>query len=107
MDSQSFGRLVDRRFGRCRNTLLKKGEEYATEDDRLHNFREAAKLRHTTMSDACLGMGMKHLISIIDIIRANSIGNALITQNVIDEKFGDAINYLLLLEACLTEEREK
>ena len=107
MNSKAFGLLVDERFAYCWNTLVKKGETYATDDDRLHNFREAAKLRHTTMSDACLGTGMKHIISVIDIVRAGSTGNALITKDVMSEKFGDAINYLLLLEACITEETEK
>jgi len=107
MNPNTFELLVNERFGQCWNILIEKGEEYATNDDQLHNFREVAKLRHTTMSDACLGMGMKHIISVIDIVRAISIGNALMTKAVIDKKIGDAINYLLLLEGCITEEMKE
>ena len=104
MNNNDFTAIVDSRFEKCRKVLIIKAKEYATNSDRLHNFEEAAKLRNTTKSDACLAMGMKHIVSIIDIVRSLSAGNAIITNEVINEKFSDAINYLLLLEACITLE---
>lgn len=107
MNNTDFKSLVDSRLAHCKKTLYTKALEYATEDKRLHNFEEAAKLKHTTMSDSCLSFSMKHIVSIIDIVRSLSVGNAIVTKEVIDEKFGDTINYLLLLEACITQEMKE
>ena len=50
-------------------------------------------------------MMVKHLVSIkdlLDMCEVRSFTNN-VTQELIEEKFGDAINYLILLEGMVTE----
>lgn len=107
MTPSDFNNLVEHRLEKCKDTLIVKAKEYASDNDRLHNFAEAAKLKKTTKSDCALSFGMKHIISIIDIVRAIQVGNAVVSECVIDEKIGDAINYFLLIEACITQEMKE
>jgi len=44
-------------------------------------------------------MMVKHLVSVFDLIE----GRIPTSQEMIDEKIGDMINYLILLEAVLKE----
>lgn len=44
-------------------------------------------------------MMMKHLVSVLDLIE----GSLPATEHMINEKIGDAINYLILCEAVLKE----
>ncbi len=100
MTHDDFEFLVGFRFEKCKETLLKKAKEYATEDERLANFKRGASLLNTTPAKIAMGYGLKHLISVIDMVE----GRLPITEELIDEKFGDALNYLVLLEACLKDQ---
>ena len=100
MKLEEFDRVVERRIGLIRQVLGVKAGEYATEADRLHNFKQGAALLRVSPSEACLSYMSKHLVSVIDLVKS---GNA--TQTQIDEKVGDAINYLILLEATEAEAR--
>ena len=52
---------------------------------------------------ALIGMLAKHLVSVLDMV--DSFGKEdLPTTSFIDEKIGDSINYLILLEAMLKED---
>jgi len=101
MDSKTFDEILISRINKMQRTLASKATEYAT-DDRLHNFKRAAELQGVTKEQACLGFMTKHLVSILDMIRDNAEGRR-ISQERIDEKIGDAINYLVLLEALFLE----
>ena len=50
---------------------------------------------------ALVGMLAKHLVSILDIVDA--IPKQIPTPALVEEKIGDAVNYLILLEALLKE----
>lgn len=101
-----FEKLLNRRLLLIRDTLHSKGDEYSTEEDRLHNFKEAAALTGEWSSKVLLGMLVKHWVSIQDLVSRDGMlllgGN--LPPALIDEKIGDAINYLILLEAVLKEE---
>jgi hypothetical protein len=105
MTHMAFDALLERRLELTRNVLAHKSGEYSTTEDRLHNFKRAAQLRGEPPHDALLGMLVKHWVSIEDI--ANSfcgrVRKLRAPDHVIDEKIGDAINYLILLEAILKE----
>lgn len=103
MTYDDFEFLVKFRFTKCQETLVKKATEYATEDERLANFKRGATLLNTTPAHIAMGYGLKHLISVIDMVE----GRLPVTEEMIDEKFGDAINYLVLLEACLKDQQPK
>lgn len=98
-DPSDFDQLVERRIKKIRSTLIAKGKEYASDNDRFYNFRVAARKRNTTPADALMGMKVKHEISIDDLI-AERIE---VTEALIDEKIGDNIVYFILLEGLLKE----
>ena len=103
MDSKTFDTIVTRQIDKSYDILADKGEEYATED-RLHNFRVSAKLQGTTMRHALAGMMAKHTTSVYDMIQDPiSYHDA----EKWDEKITDHINYLLILQAVLHEERKE
>ena len=100
MRNEYFEKLLNRRIESIRKTLESKGKEYAT-SDRLYNFKRASEISQTTPEKALFGMLNKHLVSVIDLIEGRLENKALI----VEEKIGDTINYLILLEAILEEER--
>lgn len=99
MQTEQFEKIIESQIERCRNTLVTKAVEYATED-RLHNFRVAAELAGTTPRQALAGMMAKHTVSIYDMCNAYKD----YPEDMWDEKIGDHLNYLLLLRAVVEEE---
>ena len=106
MNNTEFEKIVTEQFDSCRETLLKKAEEYADDTDRLHNFKIAAKLQGVTPLTALGGMMAKHTVSVYDLIRRHENGFE-IKKEMWDEKIGDSINYLLLMQGLLAEVRHK
>ena len=105
MTSERFNRVLDSVIKKCTDTLGKKAEEYAT-NDRLHNFKTAASLLNCSPIMALTGMMAKHTVSVYDLIQEHEQG-VYIPQELWDEKIGDSINYLILLSALITEEKEE
>lgn len=119
MDKVIFEEIVQEYQNLITDTLHSKGKEYSgVGNDRLHNFRLAADLDPMvkTMSGALWGMLRKHLVSIIDVVKAIEEGED--RHKYVDmseehfvkflkEKHGDVICYLILLHACLIEERNR
>ncbi|MDA3807739.1 MAG: hypothetical protein PF440_07485 [Thiomicrorhabdus sp.] len=99
MKPEQFNKVVKNRLAACEAVLCKKAEEYASDTDRLHNFKRAAAMTETTPEKALEGMWVKHLVSVQDLINQPSKA----TPELLAEKMGDTINYVLLLEALLTE----
>lgn len=99
MKSEQFNDLLSFRMRAITETLITKAKEYAT-DDRLHNFKEAAKTFNCSPAGACWSYMMKHLISIKDM----ADGTKKVTPEAVREKIGDAINYLILMEAIFLED---
>lgn len=99
MNSINFNELVENRIKKIQETLKRKASEYATNDDRLYNFKRAAEILQTTPQKALLGMMMKHWVSVLDLIESRLPFNI----EILDEKIGDSVNYLILLEAILKE----
>lgn len=101
MTNEEFNNLFEERVQMCREVLCKKADEYADGDkDRLHNFTSAAGMNNTTRKDALWGMATKHFISLSDMCRAPKEYPAAMWN----EKIGDALNYLFLLNAVITED---
>jgi hypothetical protein len=106
MNHADFEQIVEARVKSIKALLLKtKAKEYSTEQDRLYNFYRSAQIsgKHPV---ACLeGFMLKHLTSIYDVIEAAQKGQIASVETV-NEKVGDAINYLILLEALLCDLRK-
>ena len=102
MDSQRFNKVIEKRIEQCKAVLCNKQEEYASDCDRLHNFKVAATIEHCSPISALAGMMVKHTVSVYDLISEYEQGKA-ISRDMWDEKIGDSINYLLLLTALIDE----
>lgn len=104
MKGEDFNQVVEKRILQIRRVLQAKACEYATDDDRMHNFKVAARLEQNEQSQeqALWGMLKKHLVSVIDIVEMTGRGICPAPE-LVDEKIGDSINYLVLLEAMLVE----
>ena len=102
MRTEAFLALLEQRIDKIRAVLASKAKEYATDADRLHNFKLAAQLTRETPPEALRGMLVKHWCSIMDIVDGVKYNRPLSLAQV-DEKIGDAVNYLILLEAILKE----
>ena len=85
-------------FRLTRETLCAKAKEYASDGDRLHNFKVAAALAQTSPVTALGGMMLKHTVSIYDMLREENTD-----LELWEEKIKDHINYLFLLWALLNE----
>ena len=106
MNKIKFDECVENRIDRIRKVLTAKAEEYSTEGNRFHNFDVAARILDCTPERALQGMMLKHIVSVLDLIQWAEEEEDLITATVIDEKIGDTINYLILLEGLLLRRLE-
>lgn len=102
MDTEKFMKLVEARFKHSRAVLSRKNEEYTRGGDKLHNFKRAGAMQGISAEKALIGMASKHIVSVFDL--ADDVERLdTIEPEYVEEKIGDAINYLLLLEALICE----
>lgn len=101
MNREEFGLVLAERIDKCLATLNIKEDEYAT-SDRLHNFKVAGEVQGCTPIKALGGMMCKHTVSVYDLINDFEMGKD-IPIEMWNEKIGDSINYLLLLDALIQE----
>ena len=104
MNAKDFDKIVGARLNWCEKTLCAKGDEYAREGDRLWNFKVAARKLNCHPAEALAGMMVKHTVSVDDIIDGLARG-IVPPKELVAEKIGDSINYLLLLEGLIEEAR--
>ena len=102
MDSNQFNTQLEHRINLIREVLFAKKAEYASRSDRMHNFKRAAAVLNTIPEAALIGMMAKHIVSVLDIVD-NIPSGTVPSIAMIEEKCGDSINYLILLEAMLKE----
>ncbi len=103
MTPEEFRAIMQNRLIKCEFILSKKSEDYSRNQDKLYNFKRAAGITGETPAQALVGMWLKHVVSVIDIVEDAAVGKT-ISRERIDEKFTDALNYLLLLEGILEED---
>lgn len=99
MDHETFEKIFETTVDTSREVLLNKAREYATDSDRLHNFKKGANLIGGTPEQALWGFLTKHLVSLSDMVYSPKQ----YTAAQWEEKIGDSINYLILLKAQVTE----
>lgn len=100
--ASEFNEVIKRQMDRSAQMLDEKGEEYASSSDRLRNFRVSAELQNIPMHEALGGMMAKHTASIYNMLQGHV---DTYSRHQWDEKITDHINYLLILQAVLFEER--
>lgn len=99
---QFFEEIVTRRIDLIRSVLVKKGLEYTRGTDRFRNFKTSGRRLGITPERALIGMRDKHETSIMDLVD-DLDKDVLPTLEIIEEKIGDDINYLILLEGMFKE----
>lgn len=99
MNIAEFSELVENRIKVCKEVLTNRSKQYAKDNDKLHNFKAAARIADISITKAWEGMYLKHLVSILDIVDEPDS----LPLEVIEEKITDSINYLLLLEAIIKD----
>ena len=99
MTKKEFDNVVEQRIKKIRTVLKDKQAEYAPGDDAFHNFKEAGRILGTSPEMALMGFMSKHLTSLLDMAK----GQQVMTKANIDEKCGDVVNYLILLEGIMLE----
>ena len=102
MNKTEFEEVFFERVEMCKNVLTNKSKEYSIDEDKLHNFKVAAELQGCSPQRALGGFLAKHIVSIFDMINSDKD----IKQEVWDEKIGDALCYLFLLDAIILENRD-
>ena len=95
MNREEFNISVNNTLKRCENTLIKKNKEYAPNDDPLNNFKEGAEMSGLSMEQVLFMYCLKHLVSLRDIV-FNKVDS---DTEMLREKTGDIINYMVLLNA--------
>lgn len=99
MNQEQFDAVVEQRLQKIRGVLISKGKEYADGSDRLINFKLGAQIQGVSPIECLRGYMTKHIASVYTSLKSpNDVASA-----VWDEKIGDTINYLILLEALLQE----
>lgn len=104
MNTFEFSEVFRRRVKLMGEVLDKKATEYAR-GDRLSNFKKIAKCLGTTPESACLNLMMKHFVCVMEIVGdlESKVESEKPTIPYLDEKLGDLMNYMVLLEALLFE----
>lgn len=95
MDRNRFNVSVNNTLKRCEDTLIKKNKEYAPSDDPLNNFKEGSEMSGLSMEQVLFMYCLKHLVSLRDIVFKKVDSNT----EMLREKTGDIINYMVLLNA--------
>ena len=99
--------VVQRRVQLIQDVLQNKNEEYAGKEDVFKAFTEALPLSfHDTKQAVAWEFMVKHLQSIKVIIEERAKTGKLPNEKLLEEKIGDAINYLILIEGMFKEEFE-
>lgn len=104
MKSEDWNKVIERRLELIKEVLATKGEEYAREDS-FSQLKEVAVMSEVTPEQACWTALSKHLVSVRALVQDYAKG-ALPhkpMRPIIQEKIGDAICYLVILEGLFEE----
>jgi hypothetical protein len=102
MKIKNFKNLLEERFEKTRKTYSRKMNEYATDLDVFQSFKEGVGFSfQDTPEGVAWNYASKHFESIKNII--SKIPDEIPSQELVDEKIGDAINYLIIIEGLIKE----
>lgn len=99
MNTQQFELELESAFNRAKRVLVSKAKIYASDADRLANFKSAAGAQSINPLQALVGMMSKHYISVCDM----SKDPLKYDIKLWNEKLGDLRNYILLAEALIRD----
>ena len=102
MNFKTFDELVEREIKRMKDVMCSKSADYSADDDKLFNFKLAAKLDGVSPIEALRGMWLKHRTSIRQGLDELIDGKCRPKEWWV-EKLTDDRNYSILLQALLEE----
>ena len=101
MTSDRFNEIVEEfTEERIKNLLIKKGNEYSLDTDRLSNFKNGASISSWSNEQVLFGYQLKHITSYIDMINSGKK----FPRELWLEKIGDLCNYGIILLAMLEDD---
>jgi hypothetical protein len=109
MNRTKFNKIVERRFELSKQTLINKGSEYANDQNVFANFEKAVGLSFQNVPEkVAWEYAVKHFQSIKDILDHIGVDgvNGFPSKELVEEKFGDAINYLIIIEGMIKKRIE-
>jgi len=106
MNRKDFSKILNGRVRACKNILEHKADVYAAGSDRLSNFKDAGRLLSCSPERALQGFMTKHIVALNDFIAKLDYAQHTLMGEW-EEKIGDIINYLILLEALVKERYPK
>lgn len=102
VSGERFSHEVTNRIEKIKEVLVKKSAEYIRRDDKLYNFNRASAILDVSRESYLMNLSMKHIQSAIDMVE--DIDNGILHSNeYIEEKIGDIINYMIILEISLKQ----
>lgn len=107
---ENFGRLIDELWGQSGALMRSKGEEYASDADRLGNFRRIATTAGLPPERVALVLLAKHVDSLTQGVQKGApfVWATEDGKEGMKQRLADLINYCFLLGANLeAAEREK
>lgn len=103
LESESeFEKIVSQTLRQIEETLIVKGKEYRRNNNPFHNFEVGARKKNISREKALDGMLLKHEVSIEDMTNDLDL-DILPTESAVNEKFGDALIYLIIKKAMLID----
>jgi len=101
MTHEKFNQVVENMLETCRQTLIKKQDEYNLDEDRLSFFKEGNDLTKLSPERILYLFMYKHIKSLADMVASEKQ----YPKELWEEKIKDNINYLLLLRALLEDDK--
>lgn len=102
MNTEYFDEILESRIKKIKMSLQIKGKEYIRNNDPLHNFNRGAELSGQSREKVLWGFALKHHVSFLDMLDDMDLGK-FPEIDMVDEKIGDLINYLILCEISIKD----
>ena len=84
--------------------LREKQQEYAEDDgDCLAQFRRAGELQGCSPESALLGMAVKHVVALFDLVRKGEKAKNVVNSEKWEEYIGDIVVYMLILNEMVID----
>ena len=106
MTEKRFDEIVEEVCEQVKQTLLIKAKEYRRGNNPFHNFDVGSQRSGLIREKVLDGFLLKHEISIADMTN-DLVDGKLPTKELLDEKFGDNIIYLIIKKASIIDKIEE
>lgn len=101
-----FESIIENTLLTIKETLIVKGKEYVRDGNPFHNFEVGARKKNISREKVLDGFALKHFISIEDMV--NDLDKGIQPKtSAVEEKYNDAIIYLLIQKAMMIENSNK